>query len=451
MSVELKPKYIDWHLTSSNKKIDELVDALYIELNLGTLKVNAKKELLKTIIMNLLRSERIQRAVMYSRNNGWYNSIPGKYRYHFQTYDLVIKTVNALLEKGYINQVLGSWDMLSAYKEQSYISPSKNLLSYFSYLSKVIVEYKPPVQEVVLRKITIEEVLDKKTGKKKKKKKREFLDYTDTPEIIRMRKIVREWNDLRRKSIITLDIPKGVYDPSDENDKLIYYAELKSADKNAYHFVAYPRGAYRTFSYTFEKYGRYSAGIETLVKREYRPFFKINRKPTTELDFQAQHTRMLYNIEGIDYRDDPYQVAADSFVDQKYRVRKYFKKIGLMAINTKTKPSTIRAVRTELLIDDNPVDIPYKDLEKMLEHWLVVHQPIAKYLCSGMGLKLMYKDSCVSEKIIQHFTKRGIMVMNVHDSFIINKEHEGELKSVMESSYQSVMNVKFKTVIDKKF
>lgn len=449
--IEKHPIYFDWEAKSSNPKVTELVNAMYNDLNLGTLKPNAKKELLNTILMNLLHSERIQRGIMYSRDNGLYNRIPAKYKYPFQTYVLVTNTVDALLEKGYIKQVLGSWDMHSKHKEQSVIRPSKKLLSYFDYLSKVVIEYRPPVQEVVLRNITIEEILDNKTGKKKKKKKREYINYTDTPEIIRMRKIVREWNDLRRISVITLDIPKGVYDPNDEDDKLIYYAELKSVDKKAYHFVVYPKGAYRTFSYTFEQYGRYAAGIETLVKREYRPFFKINGKPTTELDFQALHTRMLYNIEGIDYQDDPYQVAADSFVDQKYRVRKYFKKIGLMAINTKTKPATIRAVRTELLTEDIPIDIPYKTIEKMLNHWLTVHQPIAKYLCSGMGLKLMYKDSCVSEKIIQHFTKRGIMVMNVHDSFIINKEHEGELRSVMESSYQAVMNVKFKAVIDKKF
>jgi len=449
--IQKHPIYIDWHLTSSNTRIEELVNSLYVDLNLGSLKVNSKKELLKTIIINLLRSDRIQRGIMYSRNNGWYNSLPSKYKYPFQTYDLVIKTVDALLEKGYIRQVKGSWDMHSTYKEQSVISPSKKLLGYFSYLSKVVIEYRPPAQEVVLRNITIEEILDKKTGKKKKKKKREFINYQDTPETISMRKIVREWNDLRRKSIITLDIPKGVYDPNDENDKLIYYAELKSADKKAFHFVAYPKGAYRTFSYTLEQYGRYSAGIETLVKREYRPFFKINGEVTTELDFQALHTRMLYNIEGIDYRDDPYQVAADSFSEPKYRVRKYFKKIGLMAINAKTDKATIKAVRTELLEEDVPLDIPYKDIEKMLDHWLTVHQPIAKYLCSGMGLNLMYKDSCIAEKIIQHFTNKGIMVMTVHDSFISNKKHEDKLRSVMESSYQAVMNVKFKSIIDKKF
>jgi len=446
--IEKHPIYFDWEAESSNPKVTELVNAMYDDLNLGKLKVNAKKELLKTILMNLLRSARIQRGVMYSRDNGLYNRIPAKYKYPFQTYDLVIKTVDALLEKGYIKHVKGSWDMFSKYKEQSYISPSKKLLSYFSYLSKVVIEYRPPAQEIVLRNITIEEILDIKTGKKKKKKKREFINYTDTPETIRMRKIVREWNDLRRKSIITLDIPKGVYDPSDENDKLIYYAELKSVDKKTYHFVVYPKGAYRTFSYTFEKYGRYSAGIETLVKREYRPFFKINGEQTVELDFQGLHIKMIYNMEGINYQEDPYQVASDSFDNEEYRIRKYFKMIGLMAINAKTKTSTIRSVVTEL--KENGIDISYNDVKKMLEHWLDIHDPIAKYLCSGIGLTLMFKDSNIAEKVIQYFTNRGIMILSIHDSFIISRLYEAELKSVMESSYQTILNTQFRPIIDKK-
>ena len=448
MSVELKPVYIDWHFTSSNPKIEELVDALYLDLNLGNLKVNAKKELLKTIVMNLLRSERIQRGVLYSRNNGWYQSIPARYKYHYQTYDLVTKTVDALMEKGYIKQVKGSWDMLSKFKEQSCMSPTKKLLDLFSYLNSVVIEYRPPVQEVVLRKITIEEILDIKTGKKKKRKKREFLDYKDTPETFRMRKIVRKWNDLRRISVITLDIPKGVYAPNDEDDKLIYYAELKSVDNKGYHFVAYPKGAYRTFAHTLEKFGRYSGGIESLVKKEYRPYFKINSEQTVELDFQALHTRMLYNMEGIDYQDDPYQVAADSFDNEEYRVRKYFKLIGLMAINAKKEISTIRSVVTKL--KESQIDIPHKDIKKMLKHWLTIHAPIAKYLCSGMGLTLMYKDSNIAEKVIQYFTHRGIMIMCVHDSFIISQSYEQDLKSIMETSYQYIMGNIFRAVIDRK-
>jgi len=119
-----------------------------------------------------------------------------------------------------------------------------------------------------------------------------------------------------------------------------------------------------------------------------------------------------------------------------------------MAINAPTKTATIRAVITDL--KTHKINIKYAAIKKMLEHWLTVHQPIAKYLCSGIGLKLMYKDSCIAEKVIQHFTSRGIFVMCVHDSFIISKKYKKELKAVMEKSYKEIMWTKFKPVIDVK-
>ena len=447
MSVELKPINIDWEITSSNRRVNELVDVLYTELNLGRLKVSAKKELLRTILMNLLRSVNIKRGILYSRNNAWYQSIPSKYKYHFQTYDFVIKVVDALLEKGYITHLKGSWDMSSKYKEQSCINPSNKLLEFYNHLSTDVIEYRPPAQEVVLRNILTEEKPNLKTGKKEKTKKRVFIDYTDTAETIRMRKIIKDWNDLRSKTKISLDIPKQMYNADAENERLMYYCDLHE-DNEIMNFVFKPKGAYRTFVYDFNKFGRFSAAIESLVKKEYRPYFKINGEPTIELDFQALHIRMLYNMEGVDYQEDPYQNAADSYDNEEYKVRKYFKLIGLMAINAKTETSTIRSVVTEL--KESQIDIPHKDIKKMLKHWLTIHAPIAQYLCSGIGLTLMYKDSNIAEKVIQHFTNRGIMVMCVHDSFIISQSYEQDLKSIMETSYQSIMGNNFRAVIDRK-
>ena len=229
-----------------------------------------------------------------------------------------------------------------------------------------------------------------------------------------MRKVIREWNYLRKRTFVTLDIPKKLYYADENKEILEYYCDLTSEENKIIHFKVKPKGVYRVFLYDFEHFGRYSAGIETLVKREYRSCFKINGDPIVELDFQAFHTKMLYNMEGINYQRDPYQVAADSYKFKTYRKRKYFKLIGLMAINAPTKTATIRAVITDL--KTHKINIKYAAIKKMLEHWLTVHQPIAKYLCSGIGLKLMYKDSCIAEKVIQHFTSRGIFVCLLYTS-----------------------------------
>jgi len=447
MSYTKKPKYIDWDLTSSNSMVTELVVAMYVELKLGTQKVSIKTELLKTVLMNLLRSARTQRGVMYPRSNSWFQSILSKYKYPFVTYDLVINLTDALLREGFITHLKGSWDMAANYKEQSIMNPSVKLLEFYNHLPPDVIEYSLPVQEVLLRNITIEEELNENTGKTEKKKKKVLLDYTDTTAIINMRKVIREWNYLRKRTFVTLDIPKKLYYADENKEILEYYCDLTAKDNKSVHFKVKPKGVYRVFRKDFEHFGRYSAGIETMVKREYRPTFKINGEPTIELDFQALHIRMLYNMESINYPGDPYQIAAESYKFKTYRIRKYFKMIGLMAINADTKTGTIKALRDKL---KNEIIIKYPLIKKMLEHWLTVHKPIEKYLCSGIGLKLMYKDSCIAEKVIQHFTSRGIFVMCVHDSFIISKKYKKELKAVMEKSYKEIMWTKFKPVIDVK-
>jgi hypothetical protein len=449
MSVTKKPFVVDWDLTSPDAKVKELVNTIYTDLNLGTQKVKIKKELLKTLLLNLLLSSITQKSIRYSRNNDWYQNLPSKYRYDFQTYHMVTKVADALLEKEYIIHLLGSWDMLSNFKDQSVMKPAPKLIKLFESLSQDVIEYKAPLQEIILRSKIIIPGVDFKTGKPIKIKKQIQLDYPETPNTVAMRKAIKEWNSLRSRTDITLEIPKDVYEADDDQERFTYYCKLIE-EGDVVKFKVIPKGAYRVFREDFKHYGRYSAATETLIRKRYRPHFKINGEPTIEVDFEAMHIRMLYNMEGIDYQDDPYRIAAESFENPEFRSRKLFKKIGLMSINAKDRTATIKAVWKDLLDKGEEGNITYAIIGSMLDHWLVTHEPIAKYLCTKIGLELMYKDSCIAEKVIKHFTEKGVMVMCVHDSFIIAEKYEGELKSVMESAYQEVMGSNFRVYMDNK-
>lgn len=450
MSIEKKPKYIKWDKKSSDAEIKAFVDTVYEGLNLGTLKVPAKKAVLLAFLMNLLISAKTGIGVMYSRNSNWFQNIPAKYKYHFLTHHFVTKVADALLEKGYIKQVKGSWDMKLNYKDSTKMNPTKKLLDYYKNVDLSVIENRLPPEEIQLRETIT--VIDKniKTGEEKKREVDVMLDYVDNSNTEAMRAIVKEWNALRYKTLITIDAPIKVYRQDTERDRLHYYCNLKMETDHVHLFVR-PKGGYRVFRETFERYGRYSATTETLLPREYRPYFKINNAPTIELDFQAIHIRMLYNIENLDYQEDPYMVAAMSFEDEKYRERGLFKSLGLKSINAKNDTGTKKALMVELLEDeDNLRNIPYDDISKMLDHWLKVHEPISKYLCTNIGLSLMYKDSQIAEKVIKHFTERGIMILCVHDSFIIDRKYEAELRTVMSAAYQYIMNNEFNVKIDRK-
>ncbi|MCX6158718.1 MAG: hypothetical protein NTY74_12140 [Ignavibacteriae bacterium] len=450
MSIEKKPKFIKWYKKSSNAEIKAFVDTVYDELELGTLKVSAKKEVLITILMNLLESAKTGKGIWYSRNSNWYNKHPVRYGYYFRTYYFVRKVADALLEKGYIKQVKGFWDMKLNFRDPTKMHPSQKLLDYYKNVDLSVIENRLPPEEIQLRETTIVIVKNKRTGEETEREVDVMLDYQDNSNTEAMRAIVKEWNALRYKTLITIDAPIEVYQQDKSRERLEYYCNLEMEQDHVHLFVR-PKGGYRVFRETFEKFGRYSATTETLLKKQYRPYFKINNAPTVELDFQAMHIRMLYNMENLDYQDDPYAIAATSYEDVKYRERGLFKGLGLMSINAKTEDGTVRALRDDLLEDeDNPRDIPHGDIAKMLDHWLVVHEPISKYLCTNIGLSLMYKDSQIAEKVIKHFTDRGIMILCIHDSFIIDRVHEAELKTVMSAAYQNIIKNEFNVKIDRK-
>lgn len=442
--LQKNPVNIDWDLASTDPKVKGLVDFIYEDLELGRLKPSAKKELLTTILMNLLLSVSIERGIQYPRNNSWYQKVPAKYKYYFQTHYLVTTVVDALVAKDYIIHQIGSWDMLAQFKELSVMKPSAKLLALFSVLTNEVIENRQPAQTVLLRGIERMKVQNPKTGRMIKKKVKAPLDYVDTLAIINMRKVLKEWNDLRSHTVVTLTLPKALV--AGEEEYMLRFTDIISETDAVVEYKVKPRYSHRVFINDFTTYGRFAGASETLFYRHYRPYFRINNEATVEADFEAFHIRMLYNIEGIDYQRDPYQVAADSYSNDQYKVRKLFKKLGLMSINAPTRSSAVKAV-SEKLVEENTV-IPQRELTRMLDHWLVTHQPIAKYLCTNKGLELMYLDSQIAEKVIKHFIDLGIMVLCVHDSFIIQDRYKEELRDVMEKAYQEIMGTSYKVPID---
>ena len=57
----------------------------------------------------------------------------------------------------------------------------------------------------------------------------------------------------------------------------------------------------------------------------------------------------------------------------------------------------------------------------------------------------MALDGRITEKIIEHFTNRGIPILTVHDSYIIESSYENELMETMQRVTRKIVgNQKFK-------
>jgi hypothetical protein len=185
---------------------------------------------------------------------------------------------------------------------------------------------------------------------------------------------------------------------------------------------------------TFTEGGRFYGGFHLALPKAVRRHILINQEPTVEPDFSALHIRMLYHLEGIDYREDAYAALCDSKEE-----RKVFKIIFLVAINAETKRKAIYGIQKELDEKGIPFDTDYHNLKACLQRIKDVHGPISKYLNTGVGLKLQNLDSRITDLILKTLTHEEIPVLPVHDSFIVRERDRDRLIEVMRSSYFQLM------------
>ena len=160
----------------------------------------------------------------------------------------------------------------------------------------------------------------------------------------------------------------------------------------------------------------------------------INGKPTVELDYSALHIRMLYHMEEIDYRNDPYAVLCN-----REEERKMYKLVQLIDINTANDKKAIMAIRDQFRKERIGYDLTDKSLGKLLEGFRHAHQPIAKYLNTGIGLMLQNTDSIITEAILIELMKEGIACLPVHDSYIVEERYEDVLMEKMSEAYEKLM------------
>ena len=257
--------------------------------------------------------------------------------------------------------------------------------------------------------------------------KGEKLEYTDTPETLAMRELLKRYNALLRRShidICSLEKPH-VERVSTTGKKAGELLRIYIDNRNV--FVK------RVFNNnSWEHGGRFYGGWWQFIERDLRHDIMINGKPTVEIDYKAMHIALLFSEIGYHHEHDPYTLDASVFPQwNDFDQRQAIKELVLMAINATSKSQAFRAFRA-----DQPVGHPFKklknkQLEKLLNAFITKYPELEPYLCSGKGLELMYRDSCIAEHVINHFTRRDVPILCMHDSFIVPFDQVLELRAIM--------------------
>lgn len=184
-------------------------------------------------------------------------------------------------------------------------------------------------------------------------------------------------------------------------------------------------------------------GIQGLSKEE-RQRLTINGEETVVYDYSAFEPSIAYSMCGEIMDGDPYTIELEGYAPSV--LRNICKLCLLIMFNIDDKKSLARACN-EIIRDSIDVvglhkegKIPERiDVKTILEELTNKHYLIREMLYCNSPTEPAYVGSLVTDYITDYFTQRDILVLSVFDEFIIQSQHEEELKTVMKSAYDHVL------------
>jgi hypothetical protein len=264
------------------------------------------------------------------------------------------------------------------------------------------------------------------------------LEYADTDQTNAMREELKAYNDLLQSSsidIATLQRPIIVIDPDLQVSNVVIHPDNSRSR--------------RVFSRAdWSMNGRFYGGWWQRVNDDWRSKIFIDDQPTIEVDFKGLHVAMLYAQAGEEMLVDPYAVSRDLFLSfPPELLRKLVKRLVLTAINAKEKSSAYRAFREGFSTDHVGKSMTNKDLDILLDAFLTRNPILSDFLFQDKGIHLMYLDSQITAHVHRHFTKQGVPILSVHDSYIIDHMKVAEMREVMAEASEAVMGRALPTAI----
>lgn len=185
-------------------------------------------------------------------------------------------------------------------------------------------------------------------------------------------------------------------------------------------------------------YQRYGESFQQLPSVDRRGL-TIDGVPTAEVDYNAIHVNLLYNLTGAPSpKEDPYNAILEGLsVTPTPELRKCAKNIVMVAINAENHASFKRSYNRKKgrevrkVLESNCLTV-----DAMLESFKTVHEPIAQFLNSDIGVRLQLADSNILRKVLFALKDEGIASLPLHDSIICQKGNECRVAAIMKEKYE---------------
>jgi len=417
-----KDKFHNFRLWTKDPEIIRTADCLRRSLNLGNRLTKEKTEFIVNLLLNLKISSRNNNPLLISRAQTFYNGVPSQNVPDYQTYTVVTTTLDVLKANGYvavrpaiINRV-----------RTGYFATEKmlNLISQVQYKD---IEIQRPKNFIILRK--------KKSG--------ENVDVSYKPYVFpaKLQKDMETYNNLRESTTLSFEkLPFNLFSAhkSEIQDFAVEDVNKLTPLNSEYQIKLKTTFLVRIFNEKPTFSGRFYHGLESTLSKELRPELYIKGNKTVELDFKSLHPRMLYDLRNITLPPsfDPYEVISNLTKEQ----RMVYKRLFLIMINAETKHKAINGFRKIVREEDdlfNTIgDNEYNTIKKLADELIAHNKLIEDDLFTEKCHELTNKDSNMANEILRHFAKKDILVLCIHDSFVIEEQYEDELRKKMEEVYK---------------
>ena len=181
--------------------------------------------------------------------------------------------------------------------------------------------------------------------------------------------------------------------------------------------------------------GKYYGPCWQNLSKELRVKIKINGEETVELDFNAMHLHLLYckiNKKLTDYIPegvDAYQLPN--------RNRKIVKTSFTCCINNNCNKDNVNNVVGPKVAKKYPeIFVKNTSYRDILEELGSYHPEVRQFFYAQIGNEISNMESKVSDYIIGKLTKKNILVLNIHDSFIVSTSYKDILLNTMMDGFK---------------
>lgn len=225
--------------------------------------------------------------------------------------------------------------------------------------------------------------------------KGKLLDYRETRNIDRMRRRLQKFNE----AIMGSEIDQSVIAPLS-----------------------------RIFNQDMTRGGRfYAMGASWQnIKSEARKSLTIDGEAVAELDYRTLHPAILYAEAGAAMPQDCYELEGWP--------RKLVKVAMLTLINAKTIHAARQSIAHNEMMSawgEPGGQEAMKAADQLIKAIKRLHKPIAHAFHSDAGARLMAIDATLAETVMSVMLARGVVVLPVHDSFIVAASKADELEAAM--------------------